>query len=160
MYVSVCSLVASTFSLILIACDRFFGIVFAMKAHIIERRASYSIIIIWVCAIAVATPLFIVRNVEHATWADHVEIWCGDDWPIRMTTDSETGKEIGSFPDRQAYYAILTIVLYFIPIIFMCVIYFLIILTVWFSQSPGERISVKELQVQRRVKRKVINFML
>ncbi|WAR26659.1 hypothetical protein MAR_012363 [Mya arenaria] len=34
------SMVAGIFSLILIACDRFFGIVFAMKAHITNERLA------------------------------------------------------------------------------------------------------------------------
>jgi len=149
------SMVAGIFSLVLIACDRFFGIVFAMKAHIIERKASYSIIVIWVCAIAVATPLLLVRQEGSRVWADHVEIWCGDTWSAAVTSSNGTVGDI-SFPGRKAYYTFLTIALYFVPMVTMTVMYTVIIATVWFTRAPGERVSVKEIKVQRRVKIKVM----
>lgn len=126
-----------------------------MKAHIIERKASYSIVLIWVCAVAVATPLLVVRKVESVTWQNHVEIWCDDEWPLKITENPETGIKEYSFPSRRAYYTILTVALYFLPMVFMAAIYSLIILTVWFARSPGERVSAKEMKLQRRVKRKV-----
>ncbi|XP_052250387.1 neuropeptide FF receptor 2-like [Dreissena polymorpha] len=153
-------MVAGIFSLVLIACDRFFGIVFAMKAHIIERRASYPIVITWVCAIAVASPLLFVRQEESRVWANHVEIWCADTWPITEEVDPATGFIMKSFKGRKAYYTFVTVALYFVPILTMSVIYFLIILTVWFTRPPGERISVKEIQVQKKVKRKVVIMLI
>ena len=152
---SVAVLVASVFSLILIACDRFFGIVFAMKAHIIERKASTSIVIIWICAIVVATPLLFVRKLDSLKWQNHVEVWCGDEWPQQVSENPETGHKEFSYPSRKAYYTVLTVALYFLPMIFMAAIYSLIILTVWFARSPGERVSAKEIKLQKRVKRKV-----
>ncbi|KAH3892525.1 hypothetical protein DPMN_016643 [Dreissena polymorpha] len=159
-FAQVTSMVAGIFSLVLIACDRFFGIVFAMKAHIIERRASYPIVITWVCAIAVASPLLFVRQEESRVWANHVEIWCADTWPITEEVDPATGFIMKSFKGRKAYYTFVTVALYFVPILTMSVIYFLIILTVWFTRPPGERISVKEIQVQKKVKRKVVIMLI
>ena len=49
-------------TLTFIACDRFFGIVFAMKAHFIERRASCTIVVLWLLALAVASPLLLYRE--------------------------------------------------------------------------------------------------
>jgi hypothetical protein len=126
-----------------------------MKAHIIERKASTSIVIIWICAIAVATPLLIVRKLESVTWQNHVEIWCDDDWPLKITENPDTGMTEYSRPSRKAYYTVLTVALYFLPMVFMAAIYSLIILTVWFARSPGERVSGKEIKLQKRVKRKV-----
>ncbi|KAL4226185.1 hypothetical protein ACF0H5_014171 [Mactra antiquata] len=157
-FAQVTALVASVFSLILIACDRFFGIVFAMKAHIIERKASHSIVLIWICAIAVAAPLLFVRKTNSVEWKDHVEIWCDDDW--EKTVHEVNGKSIHSFPNRKAYYVILSVALYFLPMVFMSAIYSLIIITVWFARSPGERISAKEIKLQKRVKRKVVKMLV
>ena len=153
-FVSVMSLVASIFSLILIACDRFFGIVFAMKAHIIERKASHSIVLLWICSIAVAVPMLVVRDTDQVQWRNHVEIWCDDTWPAVVTSDPDTGHDVYAFPGRKAYYTILTVVLYFLPMFLMSCVYFIIIVTVWFSRSPGERVR-KEVKLQGRVKRKV-----
>ena len=148
------ALVASILSLLLIACDRFFGIVFAMKAHIIERKASHSITILWICSIAVGAPMLFVRQMESITWKDHVEVWCDDKWTAVVAVDEETGKPYNTFPGKKAYYTVITVVLYFLPMFLMSCVYLIIIVTVWFSQSPGERVS-KEVQLQSRVKRKV-----
>lgn len=126
-----------------------------MKAHIIERSARYSIIAVWVCAFAVASPLLVVRKTESVTWADHVEIWCDDDWPMTVTVNAETGHQIVSFPGRKVYYLTVTIALFFVPVLMMTTMYSLIISTVWFARAPGERISGKEIKLQRRMKRKV-----
>ena len=151
---SVMSLVASIFSLILIACDRFFGIVFAMKAHIVERKASHSIVILWICSIAIAAPMLVVRETDHVQWRNHDDIWCDDVWPPVVTEDPSTGDDVYTFPGRKAYYTILAVVLYFLPMVLMSCVYFVIIRTVWFSRAPGERVST-EIKVQSRVKRKV-----
>lgn len=63
-FAQVTSLVSSILSLTLVACDRFFGIVFAMKAHIIERKAKPVIIAVWVISVAVASPLLVYRRVH------------------------------------------------------------------------------------------------
>ena len=72
---SVLSLVSSVFTLSLIACDRFFGIVFAMKAHLTERKAHTFIILIWICSIGISVPLLFYRKQESRVWLNHVEVW-------------------------------------------------------------------------------------
>ena len=69
------SLVSSVFTLSLIACDRFFGIVFAMKAHLTERKAHTFIILIWICSIGISVPLLFYRKQESRVWLNHVEVW-------------------------------------------------------------------------------------
>ena len=126
-----------------------------MKAHIIERSARYSIIAVWACALAVATPLMIVRKTETVTWANHVEIWCDDEWARTVTEDAATGQQTNSIPGRKVYYLTVTIALCFVPLLIMATMYSLIILTVWSARTPGETITGKEIKGQRRVKRKV-----
>ena len=69
--IAVLSLVASIMTLTFIACDRFFGIVFAMKAHFIERRASCTIVVLWLLALAVASPLLVYRELFTVSL-----LWC------------------------------------------------------------------------------------
>lgn len=126
-----------------------------MKAHIIERSARYSILAVWICACAVASPLLIVRKTEQVTWANHVEIWCDDQWPKVETVDAETGQKTVSVQGRKVYYLTVTIALCFVPLLMMATMYSLIVITVWFARTPGETITGKEVKVQRRVKRKV-----
>jgi len=74
-------LVASILTLAVISCDRFFGIVFAMKARVTARRPSLLIAGVWVAAVAVSSPLLVYRRQMTRRWLNHTEIWCADDWP-------------------------------------------------------------------------------
>ncbi|KAL3876766.1 hypothetical protein ACJMK2_034562, partial [Sinanodonta woodiana] len=147
--------VSSIFSLLLIACDRFFGIVFAMKAHIIERRAMPAIVIAWIVSILVGLPLLFVRTLHARQWKNHLETWCDDEWPGYHVTDPETGFTRLMTPARKAYYTIIVLLLYCIPMIVMSCIYLIIIVTIWFAKVPGERVTT-EVKVQSKLKKKVI----
>lgn len=154
-FISVTSLVASIMSLMLIACDRFFGIVYAMKAHVIERRAYHSIILIWFFSIAAGTPMLVKKKVFTREWLDYTEMWCDDEWELKPL-----GGGTDKFrPGRMAYYTIITFILYFIPLIVMAVAYCCVIKTLWTSKAPGER-TTKDVNIQTKVKRKVTQFPL
>lgn len=139
------SLVASILTLTLIACDRFFGIVFAMKAHVIERRARYSLVMVWVCSLAVAVPLLFVRKLHIRVWYDYTERYCNDEWPVA---------EALAVTARVWYYTFVSVVLYFVPIVVMAVAYSVIIWKLWSSRAPGEILET-EMSVQDKLKRKV-----
>jgi len=80
-FVLVLVLVASILTLAVISCDRFFGIVFAMKARVTARRPSLLIAGVWAAAVAVSSPVLIYRQQMTRQWLNHTEIWCADDWP-------------------------------------------------------------------------------
>ena len=84
------SLVSSILTLTLIACDRFFGIVFAMKARVTERRSTLLmtqrrstllIALVWIVAVTLSSPILVYRRQFVRRWLDHTEIWCDDNWP-------------------------------------------------------------------------------
>lgn len=137
-------------SLMLIACDRFFGIVYAMKAHVIERKACHSIIVIWVFSIAAGTPMLVKKKLMSRQWLDYTEMWCDDAWELK-TFGGGTEK---FRPGRMAYYTIISFILYFIPLVVMAVAYICVIRTLWTSKAPGER-TTKDVNIQTKVKRKV-----
>lgn len=150
-FAQVTSLVASIMSLMLIACDRFFGIVYAMKAHVIERKACHSIIVIWVFSIAAGTPMLVKKKLMSRQWLDYTEMWCDDAWELK-TFGGGTEK---FRPGRMAYYTIISFILYFIPLVVMAVAYVCVIRTLWTSKAPGER-TTKDVNIQTKVKRKVV----
>jgi len=78
---AVLSLVSSILTLTLIACDRFFGIVFAMKARVTERRSTLLIALVWILAVVLSSPILVYRRQFVRQWLDHTEIWCDDTWP-------------------------------------------------------------------------------
>ncbi|BFZ02706.1 hypothetical protein BsWGS_05745 [Bradybaena similaris] len=148
-------LVASIFTLTFIACDRFFGIVFAMKAHFIERRATCTIILIWVLSVLVASPLMYYRRLQEVHWKNLVESWCDDEWPLIVYEDPETGQQVSNRFERKFYYLFVCVVLFFLPCLVMCVAYTVIIVTLWLARVPGERIS-KDIKSQTKMRKKVV----
>ncbi|XP_070184995.1 substance-P receptor-like [Littorina saxatilis] len=148
------SLVASIMTLTFIACDRFFGIVFAMKAHFIERRASCTIVVLWLLALGVASPLLFYRELFTIPWKDYTEQWCDDNWPITYVWDSNLNRTVPDQPARRGYYVFVCVVLFFLPCVVMSLAYALISWTLWAAQVPGERTS-KDIKDQTKLRKKV-----
>lgn len=152
-FFAVLSLVASVLSLTQIAYDRFFGIVFALRARMTERRASISLVIIWIFSIIVALPVLVYRQLKSREWLDHTERWCDDDWPVEEEV-------VGNFtrttmPLRTAYFVSVSVVLYFIPMVVMSLAYGVIILKLKTTHIPGEIMDKRDEQ-QAKTKRKVL----
>ncbi|XP_076459384.1 QRFP-like peptide receptor [Babylonia areolata] len=157
-FAQVLTLVASILTLTFIACDRFFGIVFSMKAHFIERRASLTIVILWVLALAVASPLLVYRELFTTAWKDYTERWCDDNWPVVQSWDSNSKRMVTDQPARRAYYVFVCVVLFFLPCLVMSLAYALISRTLWSARRvPGERAACSgETRDQTRLRKKII----
>ena len=152
---TVLCLVASVLSLTLIAYDRFFGIVFALKAHMTNRKARTSIAIIWICSFAIAAPLLWFRQLKERKWLDHTERWCDDTWPVVHEFDAQYNTTVSNMPARTIYFTFVSGVLYFFPMLAMTVAYSVIIRKLRLSTIPGERID-SGMTAQQKTKKKVI----
>ncbi|XP_055876810.1 QRFP-like peptide receptor isoform X2 [Biomphalaria glabrata] len=154
-FCQVLSLMASVFTLTFIACDRFFGIVYAMKAHFIERRASFTIVLIWLLSIAVASPLIFYRGYQEVQWKDVTESFCMDTWPVNIIHNPETKTSIVDHRARRTYFMFVCVALFFVPCLVMFCAYLVIIVTLWSAQVPGERIS-KDIKSQTKMRKRVV----
>jgi len=94
-FILVLVLVASILTLGVISCDRFFGIVFAMKALVTARRPSLLIAGVWVTSVAVSVPMLLHRRQMTRQWLNHTEIWCADDWPAVCRSWKIASKNLG-----------------------------------------------------------------
>ena len=157
---SVLSLIASTLTLTMIACDRFFGIVFAIKSRVTKKRYKLFIISIWIIATVVSVPLLIHRKQFKREWADHVEIWSQDDLPlatgsVTMDTSIATSADTSQswYPSRKMYYVVVTIALYFVPCVIMTLAYTFVMYTLWSKELPGECITTVIIAQQRKMKK-------
>ena len=152
---SVLSLVCSILTLTVISCDRFFGIVFAMKAHLTQRKARVFIVAVWICSICISSPLLAYRRQETRVWLNHTEIWCADTWPSVQTFHNSAPSI--TYPSKTFYYTFVSVVLYFLPIFVMSFAYIFIILKLWSKRQPGVYID-SGAQLQNRRKKKVCLF--
>lgn len=78
---SVLGVSGCTLTLTLIACDRFFGIIFAMRAHLTERKASVFVFLIWSISVVLSLPMLIFNERKYRHWSDFVEVWCHMKFP-------------------------------------------------------------------------------
>ena len=141
-------------TLTLISCDRFFGIVFAMKAHLTRRRARTLIVAVWVYSIATSAPLLAFREEFIRVWANHVEIWCDDTWPVVTKWDPQRNMTLATHPSKKFYYTFVCLVLYFLPITIMSFAYGCIACKLWHNSMPGEHVH-SEVSTRDRNRRKV-----
>ena len=151
------ALLASVFTLLLISCDRFFGIVFVMKARLTERRSSLCILLVWLAAMTLACPILVYRRQFTRLWKDYSEIWCDDDWPPEVAINATGHVTISRNQGRVVYFTVVSGVLFFAPIVIMLVTHTSIICTLWGSQLPGESTEANK-HVHKRLKRKVNIF--
>ena len=146
---------ASILTLTLIACDRFFGIVFAMRAHVAStdgRRWWICVGLLWTAAVVVSAPLLFHRTQLTRHWLNHTEIWCADTWPYVEQVEAVAGgsnRTLVYSLQRRLYYTSVTLVLFFIPVVVMTLAYVVIMLKLWSHKTPGD------MPVHLAVKRKV-----
>jgi len=151
----VLSLVASILTLTLVACDRFFGIVFAIRAHLTDRRPWTFILLVWITSTLIAFPLLFHRTQLTRVWLDHSEIWCSDTWVYVEATHAQTNSTVVYSLSRTLYYTLVSLVLYFLPVLVMTVVYAVIIRKLWARGPLGDGGSPFEFSVHIAVKRKV-----
>ncbi|VDI23659.1 Hypothetical predicted protein [Mytilus galloprovincialis] len=130
-----------------------------MKAHIIERSAKYSLIMIWVFSITVALPMVLFRRLYERHWKDHVELWCDDDWSIGALQGTPEPTIAFHRPARMTYYTIICLILFIFPIVAMIGAYCGIIRTLWLNEIPGERLT-HDVSGQMKMKRKVVIMLI
>jgi hypothetical protein len=153
---AVVALLASVFTLLIISCDRFFGIVFTMKARITERRPALFIVTVWLTAIAIASPILVHRRQYTRKWADYVEVWCADNWLVESETDDGNNQaaKVTVSEGKVIYFTVVCGALFFLPVVVMVTAHTAIIIKLWDAKLPGEVTAANRL-THRRLKRKV-----
>ena len=106
------SVSVSVLTLLVVSLDRFYAISRPMKARIIvtRKRVYVAILLIWLVAIAIASPLIFINNVteQGIEGLFHVSI-CEEQWP--------------NSKDRNIYNLSVFILLYTAPLLVMTVAY-------------------------------------
>ncbi len=151
------ALTASTGFLTVIAGERFFATVFPVKAKF-SKTYKHIIIIVstWVVAIAIAIPNLFVRKLMVIRWADRNQAWCDELWPRYIKGPNPGGPSLCTFyyPERQAYYTIQVVLMYFVPVAVMTVAYSVIGCTLR-KRKPIGNPTDQVLRHQQRTRRKV-----
>jgi hypothetical protein len=159
-FMQVVSVVASVLTLALISCDRYYGVIYPLKARITSKRSYVFIGSIWLLAVLIALPSFVYRTYTERKWLDFTELHCDDlGWPTSYVKDNINGCVTITRPSKRVYYTAIILLLFFLPIFIMSITYSIIIYKMWKSEVLGERVSEDKKNMFRR-KKKVKYFFL
>ncbi|XP_026766640.1 tachykinin receptor 3-like isoform X2 [Pangasianodon hypophthalmus] len=137
----VAAVFASIYSMTAIAMDRYMAIIHPLKPRLSATATKVVIVCIWVLAVVLAFPLCFystIRSLPRRTI-------CYVAWP-RPAEDS------------LMYHAIVSVLVYMLPLVVMGIAYTIIGVTLWGSEIPGD--SSDNYHGQLRAKRKVVKMMI
>ena len=151
------SVIASVLTLSLISCDRYFGVMYPLKARITSKRSYAFIAATWIIAVLISVPSFIYRSYTERRWADLTENLCDDNgWPKTLVKNEDGCVLKITQPSKQIYFTAVILLLFFMPILIMLITYSIIINKMWKSEILGESVSEDNKNILRRRKRVIV----
>ncbi|XP_055876707.1 QRFP-like peptide receptor isoform X2 [Biomphalaria glabrata] len=156
-FVQTSAITAISLTMMAIAGDRFFAIVYPLKARVTQRKVRLVVFFVWVCSLAIAVPPLIVYNYYERRWSNYLETFCHDIWPARERSDGSCDQGIIA---ERVYWAVVISVLNWIPMVMMTINYAVIIhrlhSTRVVSTNSG---SLGMSIIQRRSAKKVVKML-
>jgi len=143
---------ASVFTLMAIACDRFFAIMFPLKSRVTHRKVSVIAGLIWLLASSIGMPVLFVYTYSERQWSDFLERFCTDVWPQVM--DATEGCDRGLL-SKRAYWTCICVVLNWVPMLVMMVAYTIILIRLRQNHSIPRNGVLTMSAIQQRSKQRV-----
>ena len=143
---------ASIFTLVAIAGDRFFAIMFPLKARITQRRVGLVTTVVWTCSAAIGMPALFFYKYTDRQWKDFHERFCTDVWPQTRNSDGECDK---GYRSKRAYWICVLVVLNWFPMVIMLVVYTIILIRLGKKKIIPSSGALSNSAIQQRSKQKV-----
>ncbi|XP_063447150.1 substance-K receptor-like [Mytilus trossulus] len=152
-FIQITAMCASIFTLVAIAGDRFFAIMFPLKSRVTQRRVSLVMVIIWTCAAAIGMPALFFYKYTKRQWKDFLERFCSDVWPQTRNSDGECDN---GYRSKSAYWVCVLVVLNWIPMVIMIVMYTIILVRLGKRRIIPSSGALSTSAIQQRSKQKVV----
>ena len=81
----------SIFILLSISLDRFFAIVYPLKAHRSRLRCVVAVSSVWLVSVVIAAPNLVYHQLYEVEYLNWVERWCAESWPKVCTGKLSAG---------------------------------------------------------------------
>ena len=125
---------ASVWTLALLAGDRFFGIVYAMKARVTDKKAAPLVSAVWILSFVVSFPRTMMRNLYIRQWKNFTEAWCSEDSDSSFFWNKDVGFGCEDsyslcidIKVKTIYSLFLIIFLFYLPLFIMVITYIMAI---------------------------------
>lgn len=148
---------SSMFTLMVIAGDRFFAIMFPVKSRVTRRKISLVLAVVWIAAIAIAAPLLFMYAQLERRWADVYETYCDEVWPMTWRSDGTCDRGQSS---KKAYWIVVCGVLNWTPMICMMMAYTFIVIKLRKHKIVPKLGASARSTIQQKSKRRVGVFIL
>ncbi|GFN91874.1 neuropeptide ff receptor 2 [Plakobranchus ocellatus] len=149
-FVQTCSMTVIAFTMMAIAGDRFFAIVFPFKARVTQSKVKIVLAFVWLCAISISIPPLVFYKYFERRWKDYTETFCTDIWP-------DNNCDFGVKAER-AYWTVVVAVLNWLPMLMMTINYSVIIHRLRFTRVVHGG-SNSMTAIQKRSARRVVTMM-
>ncbi|GFT79776.1 neuropeptide Y receptor type 2 [Nephila pilipes] len=143
-FVQTTCLTATALTLTAIVYKQLKAVTFPLQARITQHRNGMVIGSIWTVSVLVSIPILLVKKYGNYQGRNFPEVSCDDDWDSLFAT----------YPLKQLYYTLKTIILFFLPAAVMIVLYLIIVCQLHGFQVPGETKS----NIYQQAKKKVIKM--
>lgn len=147
---------ASVFTLMALAGDRFFAIMFPLKSRVTQRKVSYIIVFVWIWSLAVGAPVLFVYAYSERQWKNFLERFCTDIWPQSVMSDGECDRGLTS---KRAYWTLVIVVLNWVPMVMMMISYTVILVKLYQNRIVPSSGALSVSAIQQRSKKKVIKML-
>ncbi|OQV15703.1 putative Neuropeptide Y receptor [Hypsibius exemplaris] len=138
-YSQVVTVLVSSWTLVAISIERYFGVVFPFRPKMRRRKAVTVMCLTWVVALAVALPTVLFQVVvEHK--ANH---HCVEKWPEWLAETSDDRNHIS-----YVYGMILMTLQYFLPVGILTFTYSTIAVHIWRSKTPGAAMKDRDKKIK------------
>ncbi|XP_059147523.1 trissin receptor-like [Physella acuta] len=154
-FVQISAMCAMSFTMMAIAGDRFFAIVFPLKARVTQRKVRLVTAMVWVCAVSIGVPPLLFYTYTERQWSNYRETFCHDVWPVMVLSDGSCDNGILA---ERIFWAVVIAALNWIPMLIMTLIYTVIIHRLRFSRMTNNN-HIGISAVQSRSARKVIKML-
>ncbi|ESO97830.1 hypothetical protein LOTGIDRAFT_152934 [Lottia gigantea] len=151
----VTAMCSSTFTLLVIAGDRFFAIIYPLKSRVTQRKVSIMVTGVWLAAIAVGLAPLFTYTYKERRWSNYVEKFCTDVWPTYMI-DQKCDNGLTS---KRAFWIMVSVVLNWVPMIVMTILYTIIIINLRFNRVLPSSGELSLNAIHRRSKSKVVKML-
>ncbi|KAL4239893.1 hypothetical protein ACF0H5_000693 [Mactra antiquata] len=155
-FMQITAMCASMFTLMVIAGDRFFAIMYPMKSRVTRRKVSIVLSLVWFTAIAIATPLLFIFYHLERKWLDLKETICAEKWPTKELADGSCDQGLTS---KKAYWIVVCGVLNWTPMLCMALAYTFIVVKLQKHKIVPKLGASSKSSVQQRSKRKVVTML-
>ncbi|OWF35228.1 substance-K receptor-like [Mizuhopecten yessoensis] len=155
-FVQITAMCASVFTLMALACDRFFAIMFPLKSRVTQRKVSVVAVFVWLAAISIGMPVLFVYTYNERQWSDFTEKFCTDVWPSVREADGDCDSGRRS---RRAFWTCVVVVLNWIPMLVMAITYSILFIRLRKQKIVPSSGSISISTVQQKSKKKVVKML-